>query len=54
MNVIILTYFAITLSYISHGFIYEIEEANNESGLLIEKGPPGKIVRGHWKLYRHN
>lgn len=30
--------------------VYEIEETPNESGLIIEKGPFVKLIRGHWKI----
>ena len=45
----------ILIYYISnvHNSVYEVENMINYSGLLIEKGPPVKIVRGHWKIVHY-
>ena len=40
-------------SKLSHCSIYEIEETNDKSGMIIENGPPVKIVRGHWKIVHY-
>ena len=36
-----------------HCSFYEIQELNDDSGLIIEKRPEVKIIRGHWKLVHY-
>ena len=49
------SYCILILSFITHIYcnVYEIEQLENDSGLIIEEGPSVKLVRGHWKIVHY-